>query len=137
MKAIQTDSGYVPIKDFLNAVAKEKTADIEQLISQLSEILIQKKIPEYSEKEKYLIDRLKNGGPSAEIRKKQVKFLEKSLQGELTEVEHQEMMALMPDIDNWNIERAKLLIELANCWNISVQEVMERINLKPAPIVYV
>lgn len=136
MKAIQTELGHIPIKDFLNAVAKEKATDIEELIAQLSEILIQKKIPEYSEREQDLIHRLKNGGPSEEILKKQVSLLEKSVQGILTKAEHQEMMALMPDIDNWNIERAKLLIELANYWKISVQEVIERIHLKAAPVIY-
>jgi len=87
-------------------------------------------------KEKKLIDKIKNGGPSKEFLKRQNILLKKSIQGTITTTEHQEALAMIPIVSKWDLERIKLMLQLAELRNTTLEAVRISLNITPPEDVY-
>ena len=88
------------------------------------------------EQAQQLVQRIKNGGPVLEIYQRHDSLLEKSVQGKMTPAENEELQQLIPIIEVWASERMILLIELSKHWNVSVVEVMQRLDIKTPDTIY-
>ncbi len=136
MKTIQTDSGQIKVEDLLNSIAQLKIADLEGFAKQVTNILKKKKAPILKKQEQDLIDRIKNGGPSKTFLKRQRILLEKSVKGLITETEHQEALAMIPIASKWDLERIKLMLQLAELRNTTLEEVRISLKINPPEDVY-
>lgn len=63
-------------------------------------------------------------------------LLHKLTQETITEPEHQELLQLIPQMEAKSAERLKYLVQLAQLWNTSVDEVMDRLGIKPPPVIH-
>lgn len=136
MKTIQTNSGQIKIEEILQGIAQLKVTDLEGFAKQVTSILQKKKAPILKEKEEVLIEKIVNGGPSEEFRKKQRLLLKKSLDGTITNKENEEALAMIPIASKLDLERIKLMLELAKLRNITLEEVRTSLKITPPEEVY-
>lgn len=131
MKAIQTNIGKIDVQEFLNAIAEEKIFDIEQLMKQIKQILDQKKSPDFLKKEQTLIDKIQNGGLSKESWESYYMLADKSDKKNLTASEKTQFQAIVKTIRQWELERIKFMLDLAELWNVSLEEVQGYFEIVP------
>ena len=136
MNSVPSNSKQVRFQEILKELAALKLSEMEQFMKEAAKLFEKMKLPEYSDREIELIDKIKNGGPSKEIFNRHDELLKKSLRGTMTEEENREALELIPIFDKWTVERLKLMIELSNLWNTSVDEVMNRLKIQTPPTIY-
>jgi len=136
MKTIRTSSGQINIEEILNGITQLKVADLEGFAKQVANILKKKKAPILKKKEQALINKIKNGGPPLTFLERQKVLLEKSVKGIITEEEHQEALAMIPISSKWDLERIKLMLQLAKLRNTTLEEVRISLNIAPPEDVY-
>jgi len=137
MKTIQTSSGKIKIEEVLQGVANLKLPDFDDFRAKIEQLAKKKRPPSILSKEKELIDKIKNGGPSAIWTDKYDQLSAKVVHGTITEQEHQNLLTMVPIAEKWSYERLKLLIELANLWEISLDDTCKHLDLKPRENIYV
>jgi len=136
MKTLQTDSEQIDIKELMKVIAQLKIPDLNDVKAQIDKIIKKKKPPSFSKKEKELIDKIKNGGPSEEFWKKFDVFAEKLEQEIITEEENNEFGKLIQIMEEWTYDRVLLMIDLAKLWDVKLEDIPKRLNLKPRERVY-
>jgi len=136
MKTLQTDSEQIDIKELMKVIAQLKIPDLNDVKAQIDKIIKKKKPPSFSKKEKELIDKIKNGGPSEEFWKKFDVFAEKLEEEIITEEENNEFGKLIQIMEEWTYDRVLLMIDLAKLWDVKLEDIPKRLNLKPRERVY-
>lgn len=84
----------------------------------------------YSIEEAELIDKIKEAIPKDDLIRHDDLYL-KLLKEKITPEEHEELSGLISVLENASAERLKYMIHLSRLWNITVQKVMKRLNIKP------
>lgn len=122
----------------------KKIADIqsEKLLIQLQDFLNQSLVEEeqstsssLTEEESELILKINKGLPE-EIQLRYKELLEKSIDKSLTEAEHQELLQIIPQVETQSVERLQYIVDLAKLWKTSVDNVMDRLGIKPPPVIH-
>lgn len=111
----------------------------EQLLNTLVQLLkkdSKQVVPSLSEQESALLLKINEGLPT-EIQARYNELSLKSVQKKLTNKEHQELLAIIPQVEAKTVERLKYLIELAQLWNMTVDAVMEKLELQTPPVIHV
>ena len=96
----------------------------------------QKPVTALSEEESILLLKINEGFPP-EIQKRYNDLSAKSVHENLTEAEHQELLELIPRVESKSVERLKYLVELSLLWDMSVDAVMEKLEIKTPPVIHV
>ncbi len=136
MKLIQTTSGKIEIGEVLQGLAELNLSDLERFAKQFTKLLEKKKFPEISQREQKLIDQIKNGGPSEGFYKKYDPLSLKCAQGIMTEDENKVYLELIKVSEKWAVERLKFMVELADIWGVSLDDVLKRLDIQPREPVY-
>lgn len=136
MKTIQTAAGQIKIEDILKALALMKIPEFDDFKAQVEKLAKQKKPPAISKKEKELIDKIKNGGPTEKFWKKFDILSAKLEQEIMTDKENQAFMRLVQVSEKWTYERLQLMVELSKLWDVTLDEVLKRLKIKPRKRVY-
>ncbi len=118
---IQSEELIRKVKQFLNDAEKE---------AGLSE-----KAPSLSKEETNLLLKINEGLPEA-TQLRYNDLLKKLTQGRLTEMERQEFLQLTSLVEAKSAERLKNLVQLARLWNTTAEEVMDRLGIKPPPVIH-
>jgi hypothetical protein len=63
-------------------------------------------------------------------------LLSKLAEEKITDAEHREFIELTTLAEAKNAERLKYLVQLAQLWQTSVHEVMDRLCIKPPPAIH-
>ena len=100
-----------------------------------SEMKALDKPPALSKEETELLLKINEGLPE-EVQLRYNELLIKQSEETMTEAEHKELVQLIPRVEAKGAERMRYLIQLAQLWNISVDEVMERLGIKPPPVIH-
>ena len=100
-----------------------------------SEMKALDKPPALSKEETELLLKINEGLPE-EVQLRYNELLIKQSEETMTEAEHKELVQLIPRVEAKSAERMKYLIQLAQLWNTSVDEVMERLGIKPPPVIH-
>ena len=87
-------------------------------------------------KEKALTEKILNGGPSEAFKKRQRILLQKSVEGTITKKEQEEALAMIPISSKWDLERIRLMQQLAALRNSTLEEVRISLNITPPEEVY-
>lgn len=118
---IQSEKVLERVKEFLQKVeTEERRDDVSSLSPKESELLI--KI---------------NEGLPEEIQKKYYELFKKSVEENLSEKEREVFLELIPLVEAKHAERLKYIVELAELWGVSVDEVMNRLGIHPPPVIHV
>lgn len=99
------------------------------------EIGASEKAPSLSREETELLLKINEGLPE-DRQLRYNELLSKLSKETITEPEHQELLQLIPQVEAKNVERLKYLVQLAQLWNTSVDEVMDRLGIKPPPVIH-
>lgn len=82
-------------------------------------------------REKELIDRIQNGGPSEIFWRTFRDYARKSDENVISEEEQQAFSKLIAWSHNWDAERVALVVELANLRGNTFEATWESLNLEP------
>lgn len=124
------------IDQLLKEVVQLKVPDLEGFVEKALRILEKRKAPNYHEKEKALIEKIKNGGPSDKFWKQFDALSIKLEQKQLSADEQKIMEQLIKEMEQWNYDRLLLMKDLANHWDINLEEIPKRLKIKPRKRVY-
>lgn len=122
IKVAQLVTKYQPL-GIVEEVAKENV-ESEEIVNNLSK------------EESELLLKINEGLP-LEIQKRYNDLSDKSVRETLTEAEHQELLTLIPKVESKSVERLRYLVELSQLWNMSVDAVMEKLEIKTPPVIHV
>jgi len=115
----------------------------EHLLEDLQSFLSVKKreyktsapIHSLSKKESKLLLKINEGLPNP-LQIRYVELNQKLVEEKLTPIEHQELLQLIPHFEAKQVERLTYLIQLAQLWETTVDEVMNRLEIKTPPVAY-
>jgi len=104
--------------------------ELDQVMQEVL-ILRRKKLPSVlSQNETELLKKINAGAPS--VIQKRYNFLVKKRNNEtLTDEEYQELLELTTYMENLGVKRLEYLLELAKLRNLSLDEIVEQLQLKP------
>ena len=91
--------------------------------------------PALSKEETELLLKINEGLPE-EVQLRYNELLIRQAEERINETEHKELMELVPRIEAKSAERMKYLLQLAKLWGTSVDQVMERLGIKPPPVIH-
>lgn len=129
MAVIQVNSNInISMKDILKGVSNLETTELEYFLTEVSQILAQRKTNYLSERETDLLQKIHYNIP-LNIRKRH-KRLSKRLDIEtITEEEYKELKMIIHVIEKKDVERLHAMIELAKIRCVSLDELMEDLEL--------
>lgn len=121
-----------------------KIADIqsEKLLEEVRDFLnqsLQKELKSkptaFSKEESELILKINEGLPE-EMQIRYKELLKKSVDKSLTSEEENELLQIIPKVEEKSVERLKYIAELAQFWKTSIDDVMDRLGIKPPPVIH-
>lgn len=111
----------------------------EQLLTLIKSFLInaekKKNTPKFSAEESALILKINEELPIA-IQVSYQELLQKSVKNTLSASEQVELLKITPIVEAKNVERLKYLYQLSLLWNTTVDDVMNRLQIKPPPVIH-
>ncbi len=108
----------------------EATHDEEVLHETTSYLKQRIELSSYSKEEAELVDKIKNG-LSKETLARYEELSLKLLRREITEIERQELLEINAETEQFAADRIYYMIDLAEIWNTTVDDVMKRLNIHP------
>ena len=125
MTTIQITS-QVSTEQLLHGVANLPAADLEQFVAKVLAIRAKLKAPSISTQEAQLLQQINQALPA------QARFtaLNHKRQAEtLTEPEHQELLALIEQMEHFNVTRMQSLVQLATLRQVSVTTLIQELGI--------
>jgi hypothetical protein len=123
----------IGLDQLLSGVAQLETADLEQFVGQVNSLLEQRKVPNLSRRETELLEQINQGLPEL-IQQRydalQIKLHEESIMSE----EHQELLDLIDTVEQASTDRLQALIELAQLRQISLNALMNQLDIHHPPV---
>ena len=136
MATLKSNFGEARFQEILDKLPSLQISDLEQIIQKASDWVQKKKSPNFIKKETELIEKIKNGGPSEEFWKEYDRLAAKLEAETMTKPENLEFQELTKITGKWTYERLKLIIELAELWDTSTDDILDRLEIKPRERVY-
>lgn len=136
MTTIQVKSEIkIDIEQLMDGVARLDTPALENLLSQVSLVLAQRKAPRLSQQESLLLQQINAGVPDA-IQKRYIELQTKLHHEMISADEHQELLALIDEIELADANRLQALLELAQLRQVSLHELMHQLGIHPPQPIY-
>jgi hypothetical protein len=125
----------INFEQLLDGVAQLDTPTVEHLLSQVSLVLAQRKAPRLSKQETSLLQKINRGLP--DIVQRRYTDLQAKLQAEtISTDEQQELLRLIDEAELADAARLQALLELAQLRQVSLDEVMNQLGIRPPQPVY-
>lgn len=113
---------------FLNSIAQLDTDELESLSNKVMALRAKRKTPNLSLQETQLLKQINHG--ITDDQRMRYNFLNEKLhEGNITEDEHKEFLNLVEQIELADAQRIHALIQLAQIRNISVEELMQQLQI--------
>ena len=136
MAVFESNIEKAKFQEILDKLPSLPVADLEQIVNKASDWIQKKKSPQFHRREKELIDKIKNGGPSEKFWKKYDQLSLKLEDETMTADENQAFQKLTEVTQQWTYQRLKLMIELSKLWGTSLDDILKRLDIKPRERVY-
>jgi hypothetical protein len=122
----------IGIDEILNGISMLETNEIEQFMQKISKIVAKRKANSLSTKESDLLSSINLGIPQKQ--QKRFELLSNKLNNRtISSKEHNEMLELIDILELKHAERLKNLIELSQLRNISLDSLMQELQLTIIP----
>jgi hypothetical protein len=122
----------VGIDEILNGISTLETNELEQFMQKISKIVAKRKANSLSKKESDLLLNINNSIP--QIQQKRFELLSAKLNNKtISPNEHNEMLELIDFLELKHAERLKNLIELSQFRNVSLDTLMQQLQLSIIP----
>ena len=131
MTTVQLQSEInIELEKVLDGVAKLDTPDLEQFLTEVSFLLAQRKVANFSREEARLLQIINRTLPaSVQARYDQLTNLRRN--EKMTPEEHQELLALVDQVELADANRLAALVELAQLRHITVAQLMKQLDIHP------
>lgn len=116
------------IDDILVGVAELETPDLEQFLQKIGRLVARRKSPSLSERETVLLQAI-NQSSNIALQNRYSVLSKKQNNGVVTDVEHEELLTLIDKLEILQAKRLENLIELSQLRNISLDTLMNNLNL--------
>ena len=118
------------IDDVLVGISTLETPDLEQFLQKIGRLVARRKSAAASDRETVLLQAINQATPST-LQQRYDTLSQKMNAETITPVEHQELLKLIDKLEMQQAKRLKNLIELAHLRNLSLDELMQNLNLLP------
>lgn len=129
MSTIQVQATLSP-QELLKATQQLDTAELKELMQQLSALYAQRQMPHLSEKEATLLRKINQGIPLSLWQPYRTLIAKREAES-LTPTEHAELIRLSDQIEKLHAERVGYLAELAQLRNIPLSDLMDDLGIHP------
>jgi hypothetical protein len=131
MPTIQVKS-EVTLDELLNGVEQLNTPDLEFFVSQVLVLQARRRAPCLPRDEAELLQKINQGLP-ADVWQRFDELNEKRRAETLTSEEHEELLELIDEIEQWDARRVEYLAALAQLRNMSIRSLMNQLGIhRPA-----
>ena len=117
------------VDDIVNGVAQMATSEFEQFVEKIMALRISRRVPSLSKQETELIQKINEGVPD-EVRLRFRFLRERMLDEVILPDEYEELMKLTEQIEISDSERMINLVELSQLRNVSLETVMEQLDIQ-------
>ncbi len=121
----------IETEQLLNAALQMPRPELEQFMRRLFALKTRQETPGLSEREAELLMKI-NQGLSLETANRRKKLIAKRDAETITKKELQELIQITTEVERLNVERIKNLIELASLRDITLDELMDQLGLRPS-----
>lgn len=119
----------IELAQVIDSVANLELSDLEAFAAEINSLLAQRKAPGLSQRETQLLEII-NRGPSVELRQRYALLNEKLQDENLSDKEQAELVRLVEQIEAYDVERLKSLIDLAQLRGVSLDAVMDQLDIQ-------
>jgi len=118
------------VDQLLQSVARLGNQELEQFTDRLLAMRARRRVPGLPQREVELIQLINRGVP-AEVRQRYDELNDALSAENITDEEHQELLGLIEQVKQADVERLRHLIELAQLRQISSDELIKQLGLRP------
>ncbi|MDZ7364135.1 MAG: hypothetical protein ONB46_25985 [candidate division KSB1 bacterium] len=130
MPTVQVTSRVeIDFEEVLNGVARLGMNELEQLADKVLALQAQRRASSLPKNETELLQKINQGLPP-EVRKRYAELNAKLREETIAPEEHQELLQLVDRIELADAERLQHLIELARIRNVSVDTLMDQLEIR-------
>jgi hypothetical protein len=122
----------VETDQLLNAALQMSPAELDQFVTKLFSIKARERAPVLSEREAELLQKIYQGIPP-EMQERLNELIKKRQSYTITDDELQELIKLTNQVELFDAERLKHLIELAHLRNVPLDDLIRQLGIKPVP----
>ena len=117
------------LNNIYNSLLNLNLIELDRVMQEVL-ILRRRKMPSVlTHNETELLRKINSGAPQV-IQKRYNFLVKKRNKEELNEVEYEELLELTAYIENFDVKRLEYLLELAKLRNLSIDEIIEQLQLK-------
>jgi HNH endonuclease len=128
--AIQVQSEInLTVPEVLKGISKLETSELEDFFQHVGMLVARRKSPSLPVRESVLLQIINRGYP-LELQARYTTLSAKLLTEQITDVEHEELLTLVVQLEQKNAERLQALLELAQIRGLSLEALMEDLNLR-------
>lgn len=125
----------IELEKVLDGVAKLDTPDLERFLTEVSVLLAQRKVANFSKEESRLLQIINHTLPFS-VQTRYDTLTERRRSENLTPEEYQELLALVDQVELADANRLAALVELAQLRNVTLDQLMEQLDIQtPSPYV--
>ncbi len=117
-------------EQLLNAALQMSRPELERFVARLFELKARQDTPSLRKRESELLLEINQGVPKA-LRQGYNALIKKRRKHKLTSTEHRELLELTKQIEQLDVERLKMLSELARLRGAALPELMRDLGIQP------
>ena len=122
----------IETEQLLNAALQMPREELEQFVARLFSLKAREYAPVLSEKETELLLKINQGLPTA-MQQRLNELIEKRQSHTITGDELEELIRLTNQVEMFDVERLRHLIDLAHLRGVTLDELINKLGLKPVP----
>ncbi|HEY7419923.1 MAG TPA: hypothetical protein VH593_32395 [Ktedonobacteraceae bacterium] len=123
----------VSADELAKAAERLSTNELRRLIDSLLSIQARRNVPSLSARESALVQTINRGLPADKYARYR-ELIRKRREETLTEAEYKELLDLTEQSEHMQVERLAALIELAQIRNMTLDDLMDDLGIKPPPV---
>lgn len=132
MTSFQNTSN-IGFDQILERLSQLETSELETFREKVSLLLAQRKAPHLSAIETNLLEQINETLPH-KVEERHIALQEKVHEETITPAEHEELMALIPVIEQADVARLEALVELSQVRQVTLPKLMQQLGIEPSPI---
>ncbi len=130
MPSVQVTSRIeIDFEEVLQGIARLRMTDLERFVDRVIALQAQRRAPSLPKHEAELLQKINQGLP-IEIRQRYEELNDKLHEETITPEEHQEFLQLVDRLELADAERLRHLIELADIRNVTVDTLMNQLDIR-------
>lgn len=118
------------VPDLLDNASRLNTSDLESFVKEVLTLRAKRIAPVLSQKEADLLEKIYAKLPSETLTRYDL-LTEKRRAGTISSEEYDELLDLVQIVEQYNVERLKLIVELAALRKVTAQKLMKQLGLMP------